>query len=71
MSPARRSTALSVSRRGATDQVRDEVARGALVRVLEEYSAPFPVYSLYYPQRRHASAALRAFINYVRRMNRS
>jgi DNA-binding transcriptional LysR family regulator len=48
-------------------QVRDEVARGELVPVLEEFSTPFPGFYLYYPQRRHASPALRAFVDYLRR----
>ncbi len=47
-------------------QVRDEVARGELVPVLEEFSTPFPGFYLYYPQRRHASPALRAFVEYLR-----
>ena len=49
------------------DQVRDEVARGELVPVLEEFCEPFPGYYLYYPQRRHASRALRALIDHLRR----
>lgn len=49
------------------DQVRDEVARGELVPVLEEFCEPFPGYYLYYPQRRHASPALRALIDHLRR----
>jgi DNA-binding transcriptional LysR family regulator len=52
------------------DQVRDDVARGALVPVLEEFCAPFPGYYLYYPQRRHASPALRALIDHLRRQDR-
>ena len=52
------------------DQVRDEVARGALVLVLEEYCEPFPGYYLYYPQRRHATPALRALIEHLRRARR-
>jgi DNA-binding transcriptional LysR family regulator len=47
-------------------QVRDDVARGALIPVLEEFCAPFPGYYLYYPQRRHASPALRALIEHLR-----
>ena len=47
-------------------QVRDEVARGELVPVLEKFCAPFPGYHLFYPQRRHASPALRAFVDYLR-----
>jgi DNA-binding transcriptional LysR family regulator len=38
---------------------REPVARGELVPVLEEFSTPFPGFYLYYPQRRHASPALR------------
>jgi DNA-binding transcriptional LysR family regulator len=49
------------------DRMRDEIARGALVRVLDEFSPPFPGYYLYYPQRRHASPALRALVDYRRR----
>jgi DNA-binding transcriptional LysR family regulator len=49
------------------DRIRDEIARGALVRVLEKFSPPFPGYYLYYPQRRHASPALRALVDYLRR----
>jgi DNA-binding transcriptional LysR family regulator len=49
------------------DQVRAELARGELVSVLEEFSTPFPGFYLYYPQRRHASPALRAFIDHLRR----
>ena len=48
------------------DMVRDEVARGELVPVLEEYCEPFPGYYLFYPQRRHASPALRALIDHLR-----
>ena len=48
------------------DQVRDEVARGELVPVLEAFCEPFPGYYLYYPQRRHASPALRALIDHLR-----
>lgn len=51
-------------------RVRALIARGALVAVLEEYSAPFPGFSLYYPQRRHASPALRALVDYLRRTRR-
>jgi DNA-binding transcriptional LysR family regulator len=51
-------------------RVRDDVARGALVRVLEGFCTPFPGYYLFYPQRRHASPALRALIEYLRRTRR-
>jgi len=48
------------------DQVRDEVARGELVPVLEKFCEPFPGYYLFYPQRRHASPALRVLIDHLR-----
>jgi DNA-binding transcriptional LysR family regulator len=48
------------------DQVRDEVAHGELVPVLEKFCEPFPGYYLFYPHRRHASPALRALIDYLR-----
>ena len=47
--------------------VRDALASGELVRVLEPFCEPFPGYYLYYPQRRHASRALRALIDHLRR----
>ncbi len=47
--------------------VRDALERRELVRVLEKFCAPFPGYYLYYPQRRHASRALRALIDHLRR----
>ena len=48
------------------DQVRDEIARGELLPVLEKFCEPFPGYYLYYPHRRHASPALRALIDHLR-----
>jgi len=36
------------------------------VAVLEEFSTPFPGFYLHYPRRRHASAALRAFVDFIR-----
>lgn len=53
------------------DQVRDHLARGDLVAVLEDFSAPFPGFYLYYPERRHASPALRALVDYVQRTRRT
>ncbi len=55
----------------ADDRVRYDVVRGELVTVLEEFSTPFPGFYLYYPQRRHTSSPLRAFIEYLRRARRS
>jgi len=61
---------LAVSGLGVTlamdNNVRDELERGELVRVLEKFCEPFAGYYLYYPQRRHASRALRALIDHVR-----
>ena len=51
-------------------QARDDLARGDLVPVLEEFSAPFPGFYLYYPQRRNASPALRAIVDYLRARTR-
>lgn len=45
---------------------RDGIARGELVAVLEDFSTPFPGFYLYYPERRQASPALRAFVEYLR-----
>lgn len=49
---------------------REPLARGELVAVLKEFSTPFPGFYLYYPQRRHASPALRAFVDYLRKARR-
>ncbi|HEY7236709.1 MAG TPA: LysR family transcriptional regulator [Gemmatimonadaceae bacterium] len=49
------------------DRIQGAIATGELVPALEEFSAPFPGYYLYYPQRRHASPSLRAFVDYLRR----
>ncbi|HEY5022569.1 MAG TPA: LysR family transcriptional regulator [Gemmatimonadaceae bacterium] len=51
----------------ADDRMREYVAGGELVPVLEEFSTPFPGFYLYYPERRHASPALRALVDYLRR----
>lgn len=47
--------------------VRHHIDAGELVPVLEEYCDPFPGYYLYFPRRKHRSAALQAPIDYVRR----
>ncbi len=51
--------------------VRDSLASGELVAVLEEYCESFSGYYLYYPQRRHASPALRALVTMLRDGRRS
>ncbi len=45
--------------------MRDEGARGELVPVFEAFCGPLSGQYLYYPQRRHASPALRALIDYL------
>jgi DNA-binding transcriptional LysR family regulator len=46
--------------------VSSQLASGTLVRVLEDWCPPFPGYFLYYPSRRHHSAAMTAFVATVR-----
>jgi len=46
--------------------VRAHVDAGTLVPVLGKYCEPFPGFFLYFPRRRHRSAALRALIDFVR-----
>jgi len=50
--------------------VQDAIDRGELVSVLDKFCVPFPGYYLYYPQRRQASRALRAFIDHLQRWRR-
>ena len=52
-------------------QVQEALKRGELVEVLEEFSTPFPGFYLYYPQRRYASRALQAFVDYLRGLRQS
>ena len=51
--------------------VRGGLESGELVSVLDDYSAPFPGFFLYFPRRRQRPAALRAFIDYVREQVRT
>lgn len=46
--------------------VRAPLADGRLVRVLEDWCAPYPGYYLYYPSRRQLPGPLRAFVDCVR-----
>lgn len=48
------------------DHVRDALADGRLVRVLEDWCQPFAGLYLYYPSRRQMRPALRAFIDFFR-----
>ena len=51
--------------------VRADVEAGRLVRVLEDWTPPLADLCLYYPSRRHSSAALRAFVALARELGRS
>lgn len=48
------------------DDVAEAVARGRLVRVLEDWCPPFDGFFLYYPSRRHQPAALQALVEALR-----
>ena len=48
------------------DQVVEEVRRGDLIRVLEDWCEPFAGYHLYYPNRRHTSPAFAAVVDALR-----
>jgi DNA-binding transcriptional LysR family regulator len=48
------------------DQAIPHIREGRLVSVLEDWCAPFPGYHLYYPSRRHSSAALSVLIDVLR-----
>jgi DNA-binding transcriptional LysR family regulator len=48
------------------DHALPHVRSGRLVRVLEDWCQPFPGYHLYYPSRRHSSAALTVVIDALR-----
>jgi DNA-binding transcriptional LysR family regulator len=48
------------------DQVLADVAAGRLLRVLEDWCAPFPGYHLYYPSRRHGSPAFALLVERLR-----
>lgn len=47
--------------------VRDDIASGRLIRILEDWTPPRPGFCLYYPGRRNPSAGFAAFIELARR----
>ena len=52
------------------DYARAEIMSGALVEVLPDWSPILPSWFLYYPNKQHNSAAMRAFLEFVRRSTR-
>jgi DNA-binding transcriptional LysR family regulator len=48
------------------EQVAEYVAKRRLIRVLEDWSPPFPGFFMYYPSRRHQPAALSALVHALR-----
>ena len=48
------------------DYVRDDVERGRLIELLTDWKQNLPGWYLYYPGRRHSSAAVRAYLEYIR-----
>lgn len=51
--------------------VRDDIAAGRLVRVLEDWTPPLPPLCLYYPSRRNSSAAFKALVGMARERSAS
>jgi DNA-binding transcriptional LysR family regulator len=48
------------------DQVEDDIEAGRLVQVLGRFTPDLPGYHLYYPHRRHPSAAFGLFVDTLR-----
>jgi DNA-binding transcriptional LysR family regulator len=46
--------------------VAESLTAGRLVRVLEDWTPPFPGHCLYYPGRLHVPAGLRAMVDLIR-----
>lgn len=47
-------------------RVKQELADGSLIRVLEDWCPPYPGFCIYYPSRRQMRPALRAFIDFFK-----
>lgn len=52
------------------DRVKDELAQGTLVSVLDDWCPSYPGFFLYYPRQRQMRPALRAFIDFIRQTTR-
>jgi len=66
----RAATLAGVALAWVSDQaVRDDLARGDLVRVLPDRTPSSPGLCLYHPSRRLAPAGLRAFVELIRESN--
>lgn len=48
---------------------RDDIASGALVPILEDWSPAFPGFHLYYPSRRLMPRALRVFVDFIQQFD--
>lgn len=48
------------------EQVAGDIAKGRLIRVLEDWTPPIPGFFMYYPSRQHQPAALAALVNALR-----
>jgi hypothetical protein len=48
------------------DAAKPHIARGSLIRVLEDWCEPFPGYHLYYPSRRQSSPAFDVLVDALR-----
>jgi DNA-binding transcriptional LysR family regulator len=48
------------------DSARPHIARGSLIRVLEDWCEPYPGYHLYYPSRRQSSPAFNVLVEALR-----
>lgn len=52
------------------EEVLSEIRAGRLVRVLEDWTPPYPGLCLYYPGRRNLSAGVKAFLDLARELSR-
>ncbi|MCD2184640.1 LysR family transcriptional regulator [Rhizobium sp. GN54] len=48
------------------DYVRDDIEKGRVIELLPDWKKKLPSWYLYYPSKRHTSAAVRLFLEYIR-----